>query len=88
MKKIFTHAAKRILPLLVFICAQAKAWAVDVTTTTAINKSTNIFTQPWIWIAIIVVSVMVLIGPFDHKEEYRVIMKKKTTDKKRIAPMK
>jgi len=82
MKKIFTLAAKRILPLLIFICAQAKASAVDVATTS--NKSTTIFAQPWIWIAMIVVSIIVLLGPFENTGEYRVIMKKKPGDKKMV----
>jgi hypothetical protein len=81
MKKIFTLATKRILPLLIFICAQAKAWAIDATTTPTINKSINIFAQPWIWIAIIVVAIIVLSGPFKNNGEYRVIMNKKTINK-------
>ena len=85
MKKIFTLATKTILPLLVFICVQSKAWAVDTTTTATINRSTNIFTQPWIWIAIIVISIIVLLGPFKNTNDYRVIMKKKTINKVRDA---
>ena len=83
MKKIFTPGTKRILPLLILIVVQAKAWALETTTNTTINKSTNIFSHPWIWIAIIVVSLIVLIGPFHDAREYRVIMKKKAGDRKR-----
>jgi len=84
MKTIFTLAAKRILPLLIFICAQAKASALDAATATTVNKSTTIFAQPWIWIAIIVVSIIILLGPFENTGEYRVIMKKKPSDKKML----
>jgi len=84
MKKIFTPAIKRTLPLLIMICAQAKAWAVDTTTTATINKSINIFTHPGIWIAIIVVTILILIGPIKRTEDYPVIMKKKTINKKGV----
>lgn len=85
MEKIFTLATKRILPLLVFICLQAKAWAVDTTNTVSVNRSHNIFTQPWIWIAIIVVSIIVLLGPIKNTNNYRVTMKKNTINKERNA---
>ena len=75
MKKKGDFAKKRILPLLVFIFAQAKSWALETTSSVTINKSTSIFTQPWIWIAIIVTIIIVLIGPLDHEREYPVIMK-------------
>lgn len=84
MKKIFTLAFKRIFPLVLFICIQAKAWALDTTTTATINKSINIFAQPWIWIGIIVVAIIVLIGPMNGTREYPVIMKKKTSNKRKV----
>ena len=81
MKRVLINTSKRILPILVFICAQATAWASD-TTTVRTHKSDNIFTHPWIWIAIVVVSIIVLLGPLDSGRDYRVTMKKKTTDQK------
>jgi hypothetical protein len=82
MKKIFALASKRIFPLLVLMCLQAKAWALDTTTTATINKSISIFAQPWIWIGIIVVAIIILIGPLNDTKEYHVTMKKKTSKKK------
>lgn len=77
MKTIFTNALKRLLPLLLFIMAQIRAWAIDTTTATTIERSNNIFSQPWIWIGIVVIIAIKLLGPFtpDHKE-FRIIRKK------------
>lgn len=78
MKRIFTPGIKRIVPLLVFICAQVKGWATDTTTASTIDKSTNIFSQPWIWIAAIVVLTVTLIGPKkDSAGQIEVIRRKR-----------
>lgn len=77
MKTIFTNALKRLLPLLLFTMAQIRAWAIDTTTATTIERSNNIFSQPWIWIGIAVIVAIKLLGPFtpDHKE-FRIVRKK------------
>jgi len=43
MKKIFALAKKRLLPLLLFVFAQAKTWALDITDSGSINKSNQYF---------------------------------------------
>jgi hypothetical protein len=57
---------------------------VDATTTATIHKPVNIFARPEIWIAIVALNLIVLTGPFDREKEYRVIMKKKTINRKGI----
>ncbi|HOZ78097.1 MAG TPA: hypothetical protein PLY34_08860 [Ferruginibacter sp.] len=78
MKKIFTHAIKRLLPLLLFLIAQIRVWAIDTTTATTIERSNNIFAQPWIWIGITVVVAIKLLGPFTADTDKFVIVRKKT----------
>ena len=78
MKKFVALCIKRFLPLFLFICVQFRAWAADTTTATTADNSFNIFTRPWLWIAVIVISVIAIVGPLDNGKHYRVIMKKKT----------
>lgn len=83
MERNFTAIIKRVLPMLVLLMMQASAHAVE--TTAATHDSTNFLSQPWIWIAVIVVSIIILAGPFDYKKDYSVIMKKKNTTNKRTV---
>lgn len=84
MKKIFTLAVKRIIPLLFFTGVQFKAWAAEVTASTCTDEHTSIFTQPWIWIGAIVITILVLIGPLNYNREFPVIMKKRMGKKQRM----
>jgi len=87
MKKIFTLAYKRILPSLLFIFAQAKSFALDTASAGSNNTSNSIFTHPILWIAIIVTTLLVIIGPLHQDREYPVIMKKKDNSNKKKHSM-
>jgi hypothetical protein len=77
MKNIFTRIIKRGLPLLLFMIAQIKAWAIDSTTATTIERSNNIFSQPWVWIGLAVLITIKLLGPFTPEANEFVIVRKK-----------
>ena len=87
MKKIFTLAYKRMLPSLLFIFAQAKSFALDTASAGSNNTSNSIFTHPILWIAIIVTTILVIIGPLHQDREYPVIMKKKDNSNKKKHSM-
>lgn len=79
MKKIFTLALKKLLPLLVFVLGQARAWAIDTTTASTVDKGTNVFSQPWIWIGLATVIVIKLLGPFSENTGNFMIVRKKAS---------
>lgn len=80
MKQIFTLAVKRLTVISILIGMQVNAWAVETATTMEDSDSSgSFFSKPWIWIAPIVVTIIILIGPFNDNKEFRVIMKKKKT---------
>jgi|GEM_PF-3292675 len=86
MKNIFTPALKKLLPLLLFMMAQIRAWAIDTTTATTIERSNNVFSQPWIWIGLAVVITIKLLGPFTPDTKEFVIVRKKV--RKPVAKLK
>lgn len=57
--------------------AQARAWAIDTTTATTVDNTTNIFSKPWIWIGIAVIIAIKLLGPFTDESKQVVIIRKK-----------
>lgn len=77
MKKILTFTIKRLLPVLVFLTAQVKTWAVDTTTATTVDKGPTIFSQPWIWIGVVTVLAIKLMGPFTNTTKDFVVIRKK-----------
>lgn len=80
MKQIFTLAVKRLTVMCILIGMQVNAWAVETATTMEDSDSSgSFFSKPWIWIVPIVVTIIILIGPFNDNKEFRVIMKKKRT---------
>lgn len=81
MKNIYTLAVKRLLPLAVFILVQVKAWAVDTTTATTLDKAPNIFSQPWIWIGVTAVIMIKLLGPLSESTKDVIIIRKKAPRK-------
>jgi hypothetical protein len=84
MKKICTQAVTRCLLLLVFIGSQVKVWAYDSTTATTIDNNSSIFSQPWIWIATIVILAVTVLGPSKQTSKDIVVIRRKAVKKQRI----
>ena len=82
MKQIFTLAIKGLIVVCFLIGMRVKAWAIE--TASAAEDSdgaSSFFSQPWIWIALIVTIVIILIGPFNDDREFKVIRKKRKAKK-------
>jgi hypothetical protein len=84
MKKIFTLAITRCLPLFICMFSQIKVWAADSSLSATDDNSANIFSQPWIWIGAVVVAVaVILVGPHNEGSKEFVVIKKKPVKKGR-----
>ena len=81
MKKRFTLVIKRCLLLLALFFTVVKASATDTIPATGINNSSSIFSQPWIWIATIVVLAIIFVGPHKYEGKHIVIIRKKAIKK-------
>ena len=76
MKKKFTHVAKTIFTLLVFLFIQLTSLAVDTGAATTMDTSGSIFSKPWIWIGMGVIVVIKLLGPFTSDDKFVIVRKK------------
>lgn len=67
------------MPLLLFLIAQVRVWAVDTTTATTVDKGPAIFSQPWIWAGLASIMMIMLLGPFtENTKDFTVIRKKQS----------
>jgi hypothetical protein len=83
MKKNFTVTTRRLSILISLMTAQVNVWALE--TTNSVHHTGSFLMQPWPWIPLIVTAIILLAGPFNYKRDFKVIMKKKTNDKKKVA---
>jgi len=79
MKKLYALILKKIFPLLLLVFSQAREWAIDTTTEGTIDNSTNILTQPWIWIGIGVLLAVILLGPSTREKDFYIVRKKNSS---------
>lgn len=78
MKQHITLVIKSVISMIILLFVQLSAWALETNAT--LNESNDIgsfFSKPWIWIAPIVVTIIILAGPFHTKKDFTVIMKKR-----------
>lgn len=78
MKQNFTRITKRLISLLLLIGLQLQGWALETSAATAnLDDNSNFFSQPFVWVAPIVVTIIILAGPFNYNKDFKIIRKKR-----------
>lgn len=85
MKQKFTRITKRLIALLLLTGLQLHSWALETSAATAnLDDNSNFFSQPFIWVAPIVITIIILAGPFNYNKDFKIIRKKRIMEERGI----